>query len=76
MGMLRQLFFGNLDMALHSSYDPSADGASPFKLQHEMAPGFTVCIYILYIYIISYISHVPYTPMRRIILDAFLKHLS
>jgi oligopeptidase A len=39
--MLRQLFFGALDMQLHSSYDPTAAAASPFDLQQRMAPDFT-----------------------------------
>lgn len=39
--MLRQLFFGALDMQLHSSYDPTTAGDSPFALQHRMAADFT-----------------------------------
>ena len=41
MGMVRQLFFGALDMALHDSYQPGG-GSSPFELQHQMAKRFTV----------------------------------
>ena len=41
MGMIRQLFFGSLDLALHSTYDPKGD-VTPFQLQHQMAEKFTV----------------------------------
>jgi oligopeptidase A len=39
--MLRQLFFGLLDMALHHGYDPARDG-SPFDVQHRVAEKATV----------------------------------
>jgi oligopeptidase A len=41
MMMIRQLFFGGLDMELHSNYDPYGQ-KSPFDVQHELAPKFTV----------------------------------
>jgi oligopeptidase A len=41
MGMLRQLFFGAMDMELHSNYDPYSD-KSPFDVQHELAKKYTV----------------------------------
>jgi len=40
-GMLRQLYFGQLDMALHADFDPES-GASPFDLQKEIASRYTV----------------------------------
>jgi len=41
MGMLRQLFFGKLDMTLHSTYDPSGP-ESPFEVQQQIAKDYTV----------------------------------
>jgi oligopeptidase A len=41
MGMLRQLYFGMLDMTLHSTYDPSGP-ESPFDIQQEIAKDYTV----------------------------------
>lgn len=41
MMMMRQLFFGKLDMTLHSSYDPSGD-VSPFDIQQEIAKDYTL----------------------------------
>ncbi len=41
MGMLRQLYFGALDMKLHSEYDPTS-AKTPFDFQREMAPMYTV----------------------------------
>jgi oligopeptidase A len=41
MVMLRQLFFGSMDMKLHSEYDPNSD-KSVFDLQHEMAKKYAV----------------------------------
>lgn len=35
--MLRQLYFGLMDMALHHSFDPSAKDADPFTIQAELA---------------------------------------
>ena len=42
MQMMRQLFFGMLDIELHSAFDPFKGGASPFELQQEMAKTYTV----------------------------------
>jgi oligopeptidase A len=42
MIMLRQLYIGQLDMALHDKFDPDAAEASPFALQKEIAEKFTV----------------------------------
>eukprot|EP00747_Dinoflagellata_sp_TGD_P048312 gnl/TRDRNA2_/TRDRNA2_145542_c2_seq1.p1 gnl/TRDRNA2_/TRDRNA2_145542_c2~~gnl/TRDRNA2_/TRDRNA2_145542_c2_seq1.p1 ORF type:complete len:794 (+),score=180.51 gnl/TRDRNA2_/TRDRNA2_145542_c2_seq1:284-2383(+) len=43
MLMLRQLYFGQLDMALHDvDFDPDDPEASPFALQKEIAEKFTV----------------------------------
>merc|ERR1719453_1375493 len=43
MVMVRQLYFGALDMELHHRYDPTAEGApSPFELQSELAKQYTV----------------------------------
>jgi oligopeptidase A len=39
--MLRQLFFGSMDMQLHSSFDPSGEKTC-FDVQHELAKEFTV----------------------------------
>ena len=41
MTMVRQLFFGALDISLHHTYDPQGD-KTPFELQHELAQRFTV----------------------------------
>lgn len=42
MGMLRQLFFGAMDMKLHSEqFDPFSD-ASPFDIQQDLAKMYTV----------------------------------
>jgi len=41
MTMVRQLYFGALDMALHGKYDPTGT-QSPFELQHELSQRFTV----------------------------------
>ena len=41
MGMVRQLYFGALDMALHHHYDPKGD-TTPFELQQELAKRFSV----------------------------------
>ena len=41
--MLRQLYFGALDMHLHHRYDARAEGApSPFEVQKEVAAKFTI----------------------------------
>ena len=39
--MMRQLFFGMLDMKLHSNFNPF-EGISPFDLQQEIAKTYTV----------------------------------
>lgn len=36
-GMLRQLYFGLMDMKLHHSYDPKDEDVSPFDVQREVA---------------------------------------
>lgn len=41
MAMMRQLFFGAIDMKLHSDYDPSGV-KSPFDVMAELAPLYTV----------------------------------
>jgi len=41
MQTVRQLFFGAMDMALHSTYDPYGN-ESPFDIQHQLASKFTV----------------------------------
>ena len=41
MQMMRQLFFGILDVNLHSTFDP-VNGGSPFDLQRELARKYTV----------------------------------
>ena len=41
MTMIRQLFFGNLDLELHHRYDPSSS-TTPFEVQQQMAKRFTV----------------------------------
>merc|ERR1719231_1808103 len=41
MGMVRQLYFGALDMALHHTYDASGD-QTPFELQQQLAKRFSV----------------------------------
>ena len=40
--MIRQLFFGKLDMELHSSFDPYDDSSSVFAVQHALATRYTV----------------------------------
>merc|ERR1711871_1510832 len=40
--MLRQLYIGQLDMALHDTFDPDAAGASPFAVQKQIAERYTV----------------------------------
>jgi len=43
MVMLRQLYFGALDMHLHHRYDARAEGApSPFEVQAEVAKKYTI----------------------------------
>jgi oligopeptidase A len=43
MQMIRQLFFGAMDMYLHSNaYNPYTDRRSPFEIQHELAALYTV----------------------------------
>jgi len=42
LAMLRQLYIGQLDMALHDEFDPDAPGASPFTEQKQIAERFTV----------------------------------
>lgn len=40
--MIRQLYFGAMDMYLHSTqYDPYGE-VTPFQIQHQLAPKFTV----------------------------------
>ena len=41
MMMIRQLYFGMLDMTLHSKYDPNGN-VSPFDVQREIAKDYTV----------------------------------
>ena len=41
MAMMRQLYFGMLDLKLHSSYDPSGD-ETPFDVQKEVAARYAV----------------------------------
>ena len=41
MQMLRQCFFGAMDIALHSEYDPDGN-TSPFQLQQELATTYSV----------------------------------
>merc|ERR1712137_542598 len=41
MGMVRQLYFGALDMELHHRYDPLGE-TSPFEVQHEIAKTYSV----------------------------------
>lgn len=40
--MLRQLYFGKMDMEIHSSYDPKDMTKSVFDIQHELAAEYTV----------------------------------
>lgn len=42
MMMLRQLYIGELDMALHDKFDPDAPDASPFALQKQIADQYMV----------------------------------
>lgn len=41
LALIRQLFFGAMDMTLYSNYDPSGP-VSPFEIQQELARKFTV----------------------------------
>ena len=41
MAMLRQLYFGMLDMTLHSTYDPCGE-ESPFDIQQKIAKDYTL----------------------------------
>jgi oligopeptidase A len=41
MAMMRQLYFGKLDMTLHSTYDPSGP-ETPFDIQQQIATDYTV----------------------------------
>merc|ERR1740138_1013552 len=41
MTMVRQLFFGALDIELHHRYDPTGE-RTPFEVQHELAKTYTV----------------------------------
>jgi oligopeptidase A len=40
--MIRQLFFGAMDMELHSSFDPTQSEKTIFDVQHELAKLYTV----------------------------------
>merc|ERR1712137_1365403 len=42
MGMLRQLYFGALDMELHHRYDPEEEHKSPFDVQKGIARDYSV----------------------------------
>ena len=42
LALLRQLYFGKMDMVLHSTFDPSLGVEGIFELQHEIAKDFTV----------------------------------
>jgi oligopeptidase A len=42
MMMLRQLYFGYLDMKLHSTYDPNDTTKSPLDVQYEVASSYTL----------------------------------
>merc|ERR1712023_425395 len=42
MMMLRQLYIGQLDMALHDKFDPDAATASPFAVQKQIADKYMV----------------------------------
>ena len=42
MQMMRQLFFGMLDIKLHSEYDPNSKTMTPFDVQRELAKEYTV----------------------------------
>lgn len=41
LAMVRQLYFGMLDLRLHSTYDPSGN-KTPFDIQHEVAAQYSV----------------------------------
>lgn len=41
LAMVRQLYFGMLDLRLHSTYDPSGD-KTPFDIQREVATQYSV----------------------------------
>merc|ERR1712146_292938 len=40
--MLRQLYFGKMDMEIHASYDPKDQSKSVFDIQHELASEYSV----------------------------------
>mmetsp|Transcript_46905 Transcript_46905/g.77620 ORF Transcript_46905/g.77620 Transcript_46905/m.77620 type:complete len:737 (+) Transcript_46905:31-2241(+) len=40
--MLRQLYFGALDIELHHRYDPNDANTSPFDVQHRIAKDFSI----------------------------------
>ena len=42
MQMMRQLFFGMLDIKLHSEFDPNNESKTPFDIQKELAKEYTV----------------------------------
>ncbi|KAL1521745.1 hypothetical protein AB1Y20_021400 [Prymnesium parvum] len=42
MGMLRQLYFGSMDIELHHRYDPDDESRSPFDVQRDLAQTLTV----------------------------------
>ena len=42
MGMLRQLYFGALDIELHHRYDPTDAAVSPFDVQKKVAQSLSV----------------------------------
>jgi len=42
MGMLRQLYFGSLDIELHHRYDPTDASTSPFDVQKKIAADYSV----------------------------------
>merc|ERR1719149_269833 len=42
MGMLRQLYFGALDIELHHRYDPEDESVSPFDVQKRIAKDLSV----------------------------------
>lgn len=42
MAMLRQLYFGAMDIELHHRYDPATESRTPFDVQREIADRYTV----------------------------------
>jgi oligopeptidase A len=40
--MIRQLYFGAMDMALHSTYDPHSTNETPFQVQKRLSQLYTV----------------------------------